>query len=300
MFPIGAGMKPMSRVRSLWELIQFYWDLAATDVIQLAREEYEHLLNVERRLAPFIGELRGRVLLDIGCGRLYPLTLLLHSRGCRVIGIDIAYIPTGGSFARNWLRVWEHGGLYALGREVFFSLSRVQRKFYSALQHASGLPLIFDGLDLRQMNAEKLDLPNDFADVVVSIAVFEHIRNVNEAVAELTRVLKPGGIAYVEIHLFTSLSGGHHPQWANPRAVPPWDHLRQRTRPVPVYLNRLRKHQYQSLFTEHLQLLEVIDKEEPPVAKNLLTSEIRHELRDYSEEDLLTKAIVLVARKGRP
>ena len=45
-----------------------------------------------------------------------------------------------------------------------------------------------------------------------------HISDVPAANQTLARSLKPGGIAYIEVDLFSSLSGGHDLPWI----VPNW------------------------------------------------------------------------------
>ncbi len=152
------------------------------------------------------------------------------------------------------------------------------------------------GVDVRQMSVEETLFPDETFDIAISIAVFEHLPNVSQAVSELQRVMKRGGVAYTSIHLFTSPSGGHHFNWQNTDKVPSWDHLRGRKLPLTAYLNRLREHDYLLLFREKFEVLEVLDvnKEE---GKALLTPEIRAELKDYSEEELLKHGIIIVARK---
>jgi Methyltransferase domain len=48
-------------------------------------------------------------------------------------------------------------------------------------------------------SAEALPLDTESVDVVISNAVLEHVQDLNAAVAEIERVLKPGGFLYVEI-----------------------------------------------------------------------------------------------------
>lgn len=61
-------------------------------------------------------------------------------------------------------------------------------------------------------SAERLPFADASLDVVISNAVLEHVRDANSAVAEMERVLKPGGLVYVEIpflqHYHTSDSYG--------------------------------------------------------------------------------------------
>jgi SAM-dependent methyltransferase len=50
-----------------------------------------------------------------------------------------------------------------------------------------------DYITIREMSAAKLDYPDDTFDLVTSIEVLEHIAELDEALGEIRRVLKPGG-----------------------------------------------------------------------------------------------------------
>lgn len=59
---------------------------------------------------------------------------------------------------------------------------------------------LFRGADIDVVgNAERLPFASGSVDVVISNAVFEHVRDLPAVVAEIERVLKPGGYVYVEI-----------------------------------------------------------------------------------------------------
>ena len=55
----------------------------------------------------------------------------------------------------------------------------------------------------------KLPLDDKSIDIVISSAVFEHIENVNEALDEIYRVLKPGGLFLLRWHPFRTRYGAH-------------------------------------------------------------------------------------------
>ena len=145
------------------------------------------------------------------------------------------------------------------------------------------------------MNIENMSFPAGVFDIVISNNAFEHIASMSQAISEVHRVLKPGGITYTRIHLFTSLSGGHNLDLRNPYKIPPWNHLRSKNYTAPVYLNRLKEHEYISLFKARFEILNIIDG--LYIGKDLLTPSIRAELSDYSEEELLKMHITIVARK---
>jgi hypothetical protein len=120
-------------------------------------------------------------------------------------------------------------------------------------------------------------------------------------IAEVRRVLSPTGRAYLYVHHFTSLSGGHHIAWKHPdtapsRLVPPWDHLRARRYPlIPSWLNRVRAHEYRQKIESELDIVHW--RWLPKEGEALLTPEVRAELSEFQEEELLHKGFIVVARR---
>jgi ubiquinone/menaquinone biosynthesis C-methylase UbiE len=60
-------------------------------------------------------------------------------------------------------------------------------------------------IDFRLGNAEGLDFPDESFDVVYSFGVLHHTPDIERSVAEVHRVLRPGGIAYVMLYHRDSL-----------------------------------------------------------------------------------------------
>jgi ubiquinone/menaquinone biosynthesis C-methylase UbiE len=60
-------------------------------------------------------------------------------------------------------------------------------------------------IDFRLGNAEQLDFPDESFDAVYSFGVLHHTPDIEKAVAEVRRVLKPGGTAYVMLYHRDSL-----------------------------------------------------------------------------------------------
>jgi SAM-dependent methyltransferase len=237
-------------------------------------------------------------ILEIGCGQRFGATLLFHSLGANIIGIDYDRVTTRLSW--SGLRTMAVSN----GRERAFksALRRLlfDRAYYAALERELGQPLQVGTVDIRQMDARALAFHNSTFDYIFSNAVFEHIDDVEAATREVTRVLVPGGIARIGIHLFPSLSGGHHPEWAFPdehanSRVPPWDHLRDRRCMRYVYLNEMRETDYLAVFRRHLAIQETTAVYE---GRRYLSEPIRRELHNYTEEDLLKRSITVVLRKG--
>jgi len=101
------------------------------------------------RLAPKLPDVRGRDVLELGCGYGGMLSVLAES-GARAFGIDVD--------ERRVLRARERG------------------------------------LEATVADAEALPYPDESFDLVVSHAVLEHIPRIGVALAEVRRVLRPGGV----------------------------------------------------------------------------------------------------------
>ncbi|CAN5600836.1 hypothetical protein BH20VER1_BH20VER1_18750 [soil metagenome] len=80
---------------------------------------------------------------------------------------------------------------------------------------------------LQQMNAERLEFPDDAFDCLVSISTFEHFLQPQVVLAEMFRVLRSGGVALLSFEPIWTASYGHHLHHfgAVSELVPPWSHL---------------------------------------------------------------------------
>ncbi len=280
----------------------FRW-LADTEQRERRRQQARHDLRIFQdlcaRVEPFLGPLQGQRVLDVGCGRTYPFTLLFHSLGARVTGIDIAPIPRD---ARAFWEIFREGGARAAASSLATRLLW-DRPYYRELARAAPFPLRPRGVDLRRMDAAALAFPDGTFDLAVSNAALEHMPDVPAVLRELRRVLRPGGILHVEIHLFPSLSGGHNIPWSVPGTevvdlggVPPWDHLRENRFPAPVFLNRLREHEYRDMVEREFRVL--LWEAEFWEPEHLLTPALEAELtaKGYTREELLKRSVVVVAQ----
>jgi len=250
------------------------------------------------KLCAYFKNIKGKRVLDVGCGKSFWLTLLLASNGVRVTGIDTEVVQPG--FSRDkYIGLWKKNGFERTLR-TFVWEQVFAKPYYKELAGLYGSALDFGAVDLKAMSGSELDFPDSTFDLVVSHEVFEHIADIPSALKGLQRVMKPEGMTYIYIHNFTSLSGGHHIAWKYPdrepsRKVPPWDHLREKKFPdIPSWLNGLREHEYRTEFEKYFEIIEWLPTDREGEA--LLTKEIRQELSDYSEEELLTKGFVVVAR----
>ena len=242
--------------------------------------------------------------LDLGCGSNAPMTLLLHAGGCRVTGVDarLGHRWGLGFRPRRYAQYLREAGAAKTLRKAAGELV-FDRVYYRTLAEATGLRLSEEGLDLRPMDVQNPTLPVGEFDVVHSNATWEHIPDVPAANRTLAHSLKPGGIAYIEIHLFPSLSGGHDLPWIVPGRtvmgdVRPWGHLRDPDWKQPVYINRLRERDYRKAF-EETEGLRIVDwKTEYTEGHELLTDAIRRELPDFDDSELTKRSIIVVVQKA--
>lgn len=77
-------------------------------------------------------------------------------------------------------------------------------------------------VSLNQDNIERSALPDRAFDRVYSWQTFEHINNPDAAFREVARLLRPGGVAFIEYNPFFSIDGAH---WLATTDLP-WAHAR--------------------------------------------------------------------------
>jgi SAM-dependent methyltransferase len=243
--------------------------------------------------------------LDLGCGSNAPMSVTLHSQGVRVTGAD-------QSLGHRWGLGLRPSRYAAYVREA--GLARTLRKiageavydriYFSTLAEAVGVPLHERGLDLREMPVTALAFESSTFDVIHSNATWEHVADVPAANRELVRVLRPGGVAYVEVHLFPSLSGGHDLPWIVPGktdlyGMVPWGHLRDPQWRAPVFLNRYRERDYRRMF-EETPGAEVVEwRTEYTEGRELVTPQILEELSDYTIDDLTRRSVITLIRRKK-
>ena len=259
---------------------------------RLAGLDARHFMQVDAKLRAHFGSLDGLRMLDLGHGSRFNQLLLFHSRGVQIAGLDMERFPLRSPSA--WGRM-------------------CQRVYYGLLQSYTAVRLQFRGLQVIQGDAQQLPLADQSLDCVISNAVFEHLPDVAQVLREVRRVLAPGGVAHIGLHLWTSPSGSHHPaivdyplraeRW--PRELVPWFHLRELPpydlRHAPTYgyqrqyLNRNREHDYRQAFEAALEVVEW--QRFYREGEVLIQPEVLAALPDYSTDELTTRSLRVLARR---
>lgn len=240
----------------------------------------------------------GLDVLEIGTGDRAPLALQLAADGAHVTAIDIRPVHLGWRRPLMWWSLLRSDGAREAIRTVVVDLFHTIR-YWRVLGRLAGRRLPMYRISVGVADAARLPHEDGSFDLVVSSAVWEHLRDVRAATREVNRVLRPGGVAMIQIALFPSLRGGHQAAWHSVapgrRTLGPWEHLRDGAAPAPTYLNGWRESQYREVIGEEV---EVVDWESGPLeGQEYLTAAIRHELAAFSERDLLLPWVTAWCRR---
>ncbi len=242
--------------------------MADADLVRAIRERagandslfYAHRVFAETdALARRHGLPSPRSVLEIGPGVNLGALFTFAASGARAAGVDVAPLPRPAD------------GFYEALRDYLFAVEgfawwrsfaeqqpgRVDFPSVSSFPSASAL---LSSIDYRSfVSSDKLPFPGGSFDLVYSVAALEHMPEPEGTVAEIARVLAPGGLAIHEIDL--KHHGSEDPlrflefsdeEWRR-RATPYGSDLSLRTIldggfSGEVFCNRLRSADWKSLF----------------------------------------------------
>lgn len=260
----------------------------------------QRLRRDEKRIADALGRaVKGREVLIIGPGP-YLVEPRYFGRDNSVTAIDLDVIPSGLA-PGPYLQMLRQNGpgrfLKTVGRKIL----GVDRRFARAWKRELGMNK-FPELKLVQGDILK-DPPKESAyDVAACWAVFQHLADPALAIDRMKAALRPGGVIYFHVHLYTS-NTGHHDIRAftgGTGDLPPWAHLRPSTHgqvTPSAWLNKWRLRDWRAMLDEHASGYEEYRETYDDVARPLLTPVIRTELAEFDEEELLTFELYILWRK---
>ena len=258
--------------------------------VDLALRIHKELCDlIEARLKM---DVRAASILDVGCGQTAKQVALFTAAGAGIIGIDVE-VPSYKMDLKTFIQTVRMNGFEraakSLARHLLFD-----RNFFGRLSARYSKAISLDRLDTRLMDASDLSFSDNSFDLVCSVSALEHIESAEAALKEINRVLKPSGAAYIVVHLFPSLTGGHNFDGR----VPPWDHLFDNLCPANTYLNKLRLKDYHEMFARNFT---VLDDKYTHEGEDLLNPSLEMRLlaKGYSRDELLTGTVTYVCRKKR-
>ncbi len=265
--------------------------------VENALKDHFEIINAFKKYSD--SDIKTSKILDVGNGQTATQVVLFQADGAEVIGIDME-LPTYKMGSKLFLKVAKINGFERAIKSLFRHLL-FDKNFFKELKEKYHKNFDLNKLDCRLMNAAKMEFADNTFDFIYSTWVFEHIDNVSESLKEINRVLKPNGLAWIGVHLFLSLSGGHNLEWIDPEnnpsnKVPAWDHLLENEFPVNTFLNKLTLDQYREIFKKNI---EIIDEKLTVEGKNLLSEEIENKLKKkgFNQDDLFTRTVVFICRK---
>lgn len=261
----------------------------------------EVVQEAENRMVSVYGSpIEDKDILEVGPGQGMTRAYYFGLKN-RVTALDTDIIARGFDIPTYWQMLRKNGAgrvTKSFGRELI--IGRQDKAAWAATLGAKKLtaPDNMYG-DICQ------EVPGENAfDVVMSWSVFEHVPDPDAALDNILSALRPGGIFYISLHLYTS-NYGHHDIRAftgSIEALPMWGHLRPSTEHLITassYLNEWRLSQYREAFYKRIpDCVEILEKfEHPEVYGPYLTGDLREELAEYDDDELLTVNVVYIGKK---
>lgn len=244
--------------------------------------------------------------LEIGYGARPNRLIAMISLGYKAKGIDLDR-PILSFGISELFKTYKSNGikraLKSLVRSLLFdgherrSLDRTLRK--------RGAMLKIDKTRFLVGDASTFTFPASSIDFLYSEDVFEHIPPplVHALCKNLSSALSANGLALVTPAIYSGIGGGHLVEWyphtldtEGHRQSEPWEHLRKRRFVADCYLNELRVGEFEKIFSDYFDVVDVINCNAGH-GRGFLTQEIREELSQYSDDELLSDKWTFVLRK---
>lgn len=274
--------------------------LHSRGVAERVSASLEYLREVEElTISRYAFPIRDRRVLDVGSGQRL-IQLAYFSRANEAVGIDLEVIAQGFD-PRAYVRMLRLNGLRRTAKTLARKSLQLDARYRSEVRRQLGL---HPRLSVLQMDASRMAFPDASFDFVFSYSVFHSLPDPAQALREVARVLRPGGVAYISFQLYTSATGCLDPRFfpsLNPQAVrwphlrsPHWSDVRQN-----AVLNRLRLDEWRLVIASVLPGADIIVRrlEQEGLAADLAALREQGDLADYSDEELLANEVVALWRK---
>lgn len=245
-------------------------------------------------------------ILEIGYGARPNRLLALISLGYDARGIDLDKPILKGSFS-EFLQVYRTNGIKRFCKSFVRNrlFDKHERSSLDRILQSRGGKLNIDESRFLVGDAGTFVFPPESIDFIYSEDVFEHLPpdSLHELCQNLSNAMSIDGLALISPAIYTGIAGGHLVEWYphtldnnNGRQSEPWEHLRKRRYIADCYLNELRVYDFEYIFNNYFDVLDIINQD-AGLGRKYLTKEIKDELSDFSEEELLSHKWTFVLRK---
>jgi SAM-dependent methyltransferase len=249
-------------------------------------------------------KLENKDVLIVGTGQMLREAMGLGAHN-RLVGIDLDVMPQGWK-PGPYIELLRTNGPTRAAKTIGRKILGIDRKFNASLRAALQISTE-PNVRLLQMDATSMTFPNASFDYAYSFSVFEHLDNPKAVLAEILRVLRPGGVLQISTHLYSSEGGCHDLRiFAGRRDdIPLWAHLRPKHKATVIescYMNEWRLAEWRNLFGELCpDAVVALENHEEPRGSQF-TAELAKiraggELEGYSDEELLAVNLVVTYKK---
>lgn len=237
-------------------------------------------------------EIRNLDVLDVGPGQFLGRITYFALQN-RVTGIDLDVIAQRFS-PSLCVRMLRQNGFRRTTKTILRKALGFDHRFASSMKRELGVTRLPE-LNILQMDACRLKFPSNSFDFVYSNSVFHHLPEPGAAIASVSRVLKSGGVAYIDFHPYTSDTGCLDPRLfaGLTEELGSWPHLRPSRRhivkPANTWVNKLRHHEWRALFESEMPGVQfILTPSTTARVERARTLQEQGELLEYSLEELCT------------
>ena len=267
--------------------------------------ELTRLEAAERAIADVLGiDLRGRRMLDLGAGQRLLQMAYFTARGNDVVGVDRDVVAQGFN-PLEYVHIARANGALRATKTLVRKTLGIDAAYRRELERQLGSARLPRRLEVHQMDAGAMSFPDASFDFVYSFRVFQHLEEPARVAAEIARVVRPGGGAYLTFLPYTAANGCLDLRMLAGRAdeLPPWPHLRDDTRALvreSAYLNRLRLSDYAALFEESMPGSTLVVQQSDVASERELAERLRADgpLRNYGLDELLATDAAVFWRRS--
>jgi glycosyltransferase involved in cell wall biosynthesis/SAM-dependent methyltransferase len=300
--PLSSYTDRQLGVRGRTRELRTLWQSKRQNIPGQAREMLTEMESTQSEMERALGgRLQDKDILVIGPGQ-QLVEMSYFARHNRVTGIDLDVIPQHPS-VREYLKMFRDNGSIRTLKTVGRKAMGYDRALRREVGH-QGLA-VDDDPTIVAMDAAAMTFPDGSFDCVFSHSCFEHLAEPGDVMRHVARVLRPGGLAHVDAHLYTSDSGCHDVRIFSGRreSIPPWSHLRPQYRNLVQpnsYLNEIRLSRWTDLFSRHWPgvTFRLRQEQDPAIRGALASIQADGELGGYEDEELLS--VYLVAQWRKP